>query len=203
MLNSKKQTVVKSPEVMEQSQLTIGEIIYKVIEIGAFFLGSILLFSKTSDLMTAFAPSQILGYTGIGPLYGMCCALMVEGLFVAMKFALPSSKSPGAWLWNIVLIIFPFGISALAQTIDSFVVQRTLADQSPTIRFLVQWGVPMIPALIVGLILAKSAIDNMPAEMIANVRRRVSDNVVPEERETVGNSKHPIPAEPPFTEPRQ
>jgi hypothetical protein len=141
---------------------TLGEIL--TIENGILLLGSILLFAKTTELMTAFAPKQIFGYTGIEVFYGMACAIMVEGLFVTMKFQISRSTNPYSWGWNLILIVIPFVISALAQAIDSFMIQKTLAGQPPAVQFLVAWGVPMVPALIVGLVLVRSVLESVPDE---------------------------------------
>jgi len=131
------------------------------IETGIKFLGALLLFAKTTELMTAFAPKQILGYTGIEVFYGMACAIMVEGLFVTMSFQIKKSPNPQAWTWNLALIAIPFVISALAQPIDSFVMEKTITEQPAPIQFLVSWGVPMVPALIMGLVLVKNVLESV------------------------------------------
>src|SRR3990167_8863584 len=107
----------------------LGKVGGSVLENAAFILGAFLLFSRTSDLMTAFAPSSFLGYAGIEAVYGMLSALMVEGVLFGIKISIGRLRNSIAWLWNILLLAVVFIISALAQTVDSFVVRETLAEQ--------------------------------------------------------------------------
>lgn len=142
-----------------------------IILFGAFILGAILMFSKTSDLMTNFAPSSFMGYEGNSAIYGMGVALMVEGLMVAMKFKAMFERAKGMieWAWDIILTLVPFGISAAAQSIDSFIIKDTLASQPSEIQLLVTWGVPAIPAVVIGLILVRGFIESAPTGMFKNV----------------------------------
>src|SRR3990167_8238889 len=103
---------------MKNDDFDIGKILAWVIENLIFFVGSLLLFAKTSDLMTAFAPHTFMGYVGVEAIYGFTSALLVEGVFVLTKLLIGRSPNALAWLWNIVLISATFAISALAQTID-------------------------------------------------------------------------------------
>lgn len=152
---------------MNFEDFDIGKILAWIIENFIFFVGSVLLFAKTSDLMTAFAPHSFMGYTGIESIYGFVAACLVEGVFVLTKILVSRSPNALAWMWNIVLIVVTFAISALAQTIDSFVVRDTLSSQPSEIQLLVQWGVPMIPSLVVAIILVKTVIDSLPREVVA------------------------------------
>lgn len=141
-----------------------------VLEWAVFLLGAVLMFAKTSELLGAFAPKEWLGYRDIESIYGAVSALMVEGLFIAIKFAndpILSGKPRGIgqWLTNTIIMFVPFGISLLAQPLDAFVIQGTLVDQPVEIQLLVTWGVPMIPGLIVGMIMIKSLIENLPDEV--------------------------------------
>ena len=140
----------------------LGKVGGSVLENAAFILGAFLLFSRTSDLMTAFAPASFLGYTGIEAVYGMLSALMVEGLLFSIKFSIGRSRNSIAWVWNIILLAVTFGISALAQSIDSFVVRETLTSQPAEIQWAISWGVPLIPAIVVGVLMVKSVFDSIP-----------------------------------------
>ena len=137
---------------------------------GVFIIAALVLFSKTADLFTAFAPSQLLGYEGIESYYGMVVALMVEGIFVASKFMIASSKNPIAWLWNFGLMVITFAISAVAQSVDSIVVAGTLASQPVEIQLAVTWLVPMVPAAVVGMILLQGVIETIPPDFLPKKR---------------------------------
>lgn len=147
-----------------------------VILFGAFLLGAGLMFSKTSDLMTNFAPSEFMGYEDIELIYGIGVSLMVEGLMVAMKFKsmFQRAKNMIEWGWDVVLTLVPFAISALAQSIDSFVIKDTLADQPGEIQLLIQWGVPAIPAVVIGLIVVRGFIESAPAGMFGGFANATS-----------------------------
>ncbi len=133
---------------------------------GVFVLAALVLFSKTADLFTAFAPSKLFGYEGIASFYGVAVALMVEGVFVGAKFMIGGARTPIAWLWNMTLILVTFSVSALAQSVDSLVVANTLAQQPLEVQLLVTWLVPMIPALVVGMILLQAVIETIPPEFL-------------------------------------
>lgn len=144
-----------------------------VLEWGVFILGSVLMFAKTSELLAAFAPKEWLGYVGIESIYGAVSALMVEGLFVTIKIINDPvlngrNRSISQWFTNAVIMLFPFGISVLAQPLDAFVIQGSLASQPEELQLLVVWGVPMIPGLIVGMLLFKSLIASLPDGILAN-----------------------------------
>lgn len=150
----------------ENSQGCVGWL----LEWAVFILGAILMFAKTSELLSAFAPREWFGFVEIESLYGAVSALMVEGLFVALKMANDPvlngrPRTTGQWIGNTVIMLIPFSISLLAQPLDAFVIQGTLASQPTEIQLLVSWLVPMIPGLIVGLILMKSLLDNLPPEI--------------------------------------
>jgi len=173
----------------------LGKVGGSVLENAAFILGAFLLFSRTSDLMTAFAPSSFLGYEGIEAVYGMLSALMVEGLLFSIKFSIGRSRNSVAWVWNLVLLAVTFSISAWAQTIDSFVVRQTLSEQSAELQWAVAWGVPLIPAIIVGVLMVKSVFDGIPpgaleglADSMARAKRKIEDYPFPKQ---IGGVKKP------------
>lgn len=148
-----------------------------VLEWAVFILGAVLMFAKTAELLSAFAPRSWLGYVGIESLYGMVSAIMVEGLVVAIKFSNDpvlsgKPKNIATWLTNIVIMIVPFAISLLAQPLDAFVIQGTLVNQPVEVQILVFWGVPMVPGLIMGLIMFKSVMENLPDEITSRFGMR-------------------------------
>jgi hypothetical protein len=109
----------------------------------AMFVAAIMLYFKTAQVMTVFAPSTMFGYTGLEVLFGNVSALLVEGIILALHF-IPSMQNDSAKVFK----WFLFSISAFCQVVDGFVVQNTLSQQPESIRFLVSWGVPLIPTLI-------------------------------------------------------
>lgn len=137
-----------------------------VVENGVFAIGMFLMFSKTVDLMTAFAPRTIFGYTGVEVYYGMLVGVLVEGALFAMKLVLSRSKNPIDWVWNVLVVVLPFIISGLAQVIDSMSIRDTLRDQPQSFQLFVNWFVPSIPTLIIGLLIGKSIAGTIPAELM-------------------------------------
>lgn len=150
----------------EKIEYNFASCLGSVVENLTFVLGMGLMFSKTVDLLTAFAPTSFMGYVGVEGYYGLACGLLVEGALVVMKFLLPYSKNPAQWLWNAALILTPFLISALAQPIDSMIVRQTIVDQPQEIQLFVTWFVPSIPTLIIGMFIGKSILDSMPEEFL-------------------------------------
>lgn len=162
-----------------KEQADFGGCMAALIENAAFILGALLMFSKTVDLMSAFAPKVFLGYVGIEGIYGLAVGLMIEGMLVALKFGLGRPKNVIEWGWNILLILAPFVISALAQVFDSFVIRDTLSQQPQEIQVFVMWFVPSIPTLIVGLFVGKAILASIPQEIagkykIASIAKTVS-----------------------------
>src|SRR5574340_569796 len=149
----------------ETKQIDYGGCIATLIENGAFLLGAFLMFSKTVDLMSAFSPRTFLGYTDIEGIYGLAVGAMIEGMLVALKFGLGKPRNMVEWGWNILLIVAPFVISALAQVFDSFMIRETLHEQPQEVQVFVTWFVPSIPTLIVGLFVGKAILASIPAEL--------------------------------------
>ena len=135
-----------------------------IIDNGVFFIAAAVLFLKTSEVLALFAPSTILGYSNIGWLYGGICALLVEGVLIASKYTLPSDRTGYAWLYNVMLIVVTFSISAAAQITDGFMVKQTLADQPVAIQFIVNWGVPLVPSIVLALVLGKTIFATLPED---------------------------------------
>lgn len=154
-----------------EDDFDFGALVTWFIENGVFVIGAFVLFAKTSDLMTKFAPSEFMGYTDIASIYGFVVACMVEGAFVGMKLALGRPRNVLAWVSNVILIIAPFGVSALAQVFDSFITQDTLAQQTPEIQFFATWFIPSIPTLIVALFLGKAILESMPPQLMRGFKK--------------------------------
>jgi hypothetical protein len=109
----------------------------------SMFVAAAMLYFKTAQVMTVFAPSTMFGYTGLEVLFGNISALLVEGIIVALHF-IPSVQNDSAKVFK----WFLFAISGFCQVVDGFVVQNTLAQQPESIQFVVSWGVPLIPTVI-------------------------------------------------------
>lgn len=165
----------------------------EIISFAVFILGTLLLFSKTSDLMTNFAPEEIAGYVGVQAWYGFGVALMIEGMLVAMKLKMmfERAKNQLEWAWDIVLTLTPFGISAIAQSIDSFVIAETLSEQPEPVQFAVAWGVPAIPAVIVGMILVRGFIDSAPEGMFGVGKTNKLGNPIRAIKSKLGKPENP------------
>ncbi len=137
-----------------------------VVENLTFALGMALMFSKTVDLMAAFAPATIFGYSGVALFYGLAVGVLIEGALFVMKLTLPRAKNVVDWLWTVVVIVTPFLISALAQVFDSFRVGDALKEQPQEIQTFISWFVPSIPTIIMALLLGKSIFSSIPKELM-------------------------------------
>lgn len=136
----------------------------------AMMVAAAMLYFKTAQVMTVFAPSVVFGYTGLEVLFGNVSALLVEGIVLALHF-IPSMKkndAAQAFKW------FLFAISAFCQVVDGFVVQNTLSQQPESIQFVVSWGVPLIPTIIfLGLLVigASNEEETAPRKPKKGIRR--------------------------------
>lgn len=152
---------------------------FEIILFVVFGWGLLLNFAKTADLMAAFAPSNIAGYEGMETFYGLAVAVLVEGLLLVMKgkALFVKSKSALEWAWDVILTLFPFVISALAQPFDSFMVRDTLSQQPAEIQMILNWGVPAIPSLVLLGIMVWGFIHSAPAGLFKGIAvRRDNDH---------------------------
>jgi hypothetical protein len=151
-----------------------------VIENLVFFVAAVVLFFKTSELLTTFAPQTILGYKNLGGLYGMVCALLVEGLLAVTKWSLDKKDNSMAWAYKILLLIVTFLISATAQVVDGLMIRDTLSQQPPIIQGIVLWGVPLVPSLILALAAGKAVFENIPPSVLADMAQKTANiNAMP------------------------
>ena len=150
----------------QQSKTDYSACLVWIVENLTFALGMFLMFSKTVDLMTAFAPSTLFGYPGLETVYGLAVGILIEGALFIMKLTLPRAKNVIDWLWNVLVVVAPFIVSALAQVFDSFQVRDTLATQPLWIQTFVTWFVPSIPTIIMALLIGKSIFASMPSEIM-------------------------------------
>ena len=148
-----------------QNKINLGSGCAFLVENGVFVLGMVLMFSKTVDLMSIFAPAQFMGYEDVAAWYGFAVGVMIEGALVVMKFTIGTPKNLIEWLWTILLLIVTFSISAFAQVFDSFIIMDTLQEQPEEIQAILSWFVPSIPTLIVALFIGKSIFRSIPSEL--------------------------------------
>ena len=143
-----------------------------VVDWGIFIVASIMLYAKTSEVFARFAPDSFLGFTDVQDLYGMTCALLVEGVLVLGKLSMKYSENNNVLLWNIFLIGTTWTISAAFQIFDGFLTAGTLAQQPVTMRYAVTYGIPLIPSLILAAILVKSIVAAVPEEAVKAAGKR-------------------------------
>lgn len=104
------------------------------------------LYFKTSDIMSYFSPTNLNDLFGmdVSRIYGAIMALLVEGAALALHFNHRArlSVSAQAVKWTLL------AISGICQVFDGFQVTNTLAQQSSEMKMIFQYGVPLIPLLI-------------------------------------------------------
>jgi hypothetical protein len=113
-------------------------------------VAAIILFAKTADVLSYFAPvllSEILGFEA-GILYGMICAVLVEGLALALHFNPRAALSSTAQIVKWLLL----GISGICQIFDGFITTDSVAQMSETLKAVLSYGVPLIPLVITVMI---------------------------------------------------
>lgn len=118
----------------------------------AVIVGAGILFFRTADILAYFSPAILNDIIGsdMSFLYGLVTAAMVEGVALALHFNKRAAKSPEAqWVkWGLL------AISGACQVFDGYVITDTLAQQTDTIKLVFQFGVPLVPLLIVVMIFA-------------------------------------------------
>jgi hypothetical protein len=117
----------------------------KILDFGVVVAAGILFF-KTADILSYFSPDNLNDIVGadVSLIYGVVCALLVEGLALALHFNPRARLSGTATTAKWVLL----AISGACQVFDGFVVTDTLAQQSDTLKVVLSYGVPLIPLLI-------------------------------------------------------
>ena len=121
----------------------------KILDWGVI-IGALLLFAKTADVLSYFSPAilnDIIGFD-VSLIYGIICALLVEGLALALHFNRRAALSSTANVVKWVLI----GISGICQVFDGFITTGSVAQMSDTMKAGLSYGVPLIPLLITVMI---------------------------------------------------
>ena len=153
-------------------EFDFGQLIQTLTFEVTFWLAALLLFFKTADLASEFAPTQIMGFVGVEHIYGFAVALTVEGALVASKYGIKSSVNGLSFAWSFLLILITFGLSAAAQVFDGLVSRELLLQQPVEVQLVANYGVPLIPALVLLLLLVKNVFDALPEDTARNLFSR-------------------------------
>lgn len=157
---------MKSPSLSRMFNMLVENLV--------FLVAAIVLFFKTAELLALFAPEAIFGFTGLQAIYGAVCALLVEGLLAVTKWSLDRTDNPMAWAYKILLLVVTFGISAVAQVVDGILIRDTLALQPAPVQFLITWGVPLVPSIILALAAGKAVFENIPPAVLADMAAKTA-----------------------------
>lgn len=111
---------------------------------------AILLFFRTADVLTYFAPPFLNGLVGqdVSWLYAGVMAFFVEGVALAFHFDPRAHNHTPAIIVKWVLL----GISALCQVFDGNIVTNRINEMSGPMRLAFEWGVPLLPIIVVVLL---------------------------------------------------
>jgi hypothetical protein len=115
-------------------------------------IAALVLFPKTADLMSYFAPSNMAFILGmdVSWLYGMISATLVEGALLALHF------NPRARIHTPAKIVMWLlvAMSGAAQILDGFITTGNEANMSEPMKFALQFGVPLVPLIVIIMIVA-------------------------------------------------
>jgi hypothetical protein len=136
---------------------------------GLILVGAFVMYAKTADLLSQFAPSEFFGYSNIAGGYGMVSALLVEGLFVVVKFSLSKKDNALEWGYKLLVMAVTLAISAAAQVIDGAMVRDTFSTQPALVQGLIGWLVPSVPTIVVLLAAGRAVFENMPDAVLADL----------------------------------
>jgi hypothetical protein len=112
---------------------------------------AIMLYVRTAEVLSYFSPialNKIVGFD-VSFIYGNASAIFIEGVILFLHF---SSRAKGHTPAEVVKWSL-LAISGICQIYDGFLITDSLAQQSDTLKFVFQYGVPILPLLIVVMIL--------------------------------------------------
>ena len=123
----------------------------KILDWAVIIIAAILFF-KTADVMSYFAPENLNYMVGmdISWLYGAVNALIVEGVALALHFNRRAALSGTAQIVKWALI----AMSGSAQIFDGFLTTGAQSSMSEPLKFGLQFGVPLIPLIVLVLLFA-------------------------------------------------
>jgi hypothetical protein len=123
----------------------------KVLDWGVI-IAALMLFLKTADVLSYFAPTNVNAIIGmdVSILYGGISAALVEGAALALHFNRRAALSATAQIVKWILL----GISASCQVFDGYISTGSAAHMSDTLKFGLQFGVPLVPLIVIILLFA-------------------------------------------------
>lgn len=145
----------------------------QLLTLGAFCWGALMMYPKTVDLLSNFAPNEFMGYTDMAGWWAMGSAMLIEGVMVILKFKMwiYPARNLVEWAWDGILTIAPFVMSALAQVFDGMLVRDTLTSQPEQIQMMVDWGVPLLPSFVIGLMIIYAMIESAPPRLFGGIQQ--------------------------------
>lgn len=117
---------------------------------AAVVILAILLFFRTADVLTYFAPPLLNSLVGtdVSWLYAVTMAFFIEGVALAFHFDRRAHNHTPAKIVKWVLL----GISGLCQVFDGNIITDNLASMSGPMKVGFQFGVPLLPLIVVVLL---------------------------------------------------
>jgi hypothetical protein len=111
---------------------------------------AIILFFRTADILSYFAPSILTDIFGfdVSLIYGSVCALAVEGVALALHF----NRRARFYSPAIVVKWILLAVSGICQVFDGFVITNTLSQQTDTMKAVFSYGVPLVPLFVLIMI---------------------------------------------------
>lgn len=118
--------------------------------------GMVAAYPKTADLLSWFSPTildEIFGMK-MALIYGMFCALMVEGTILFLHFDRRAHRSGSAQGVKWVLI----AVSFMCQIFDGFITTDTISQMSSELRAVLTYGIPALPLIIAVMVASIGAL---------------------------------------------
>lgn len=111
---------------------------------------SILLFTRTADVLRYFSPKILdeLAGTDVSWAYGIITAFFIEGVALAYHFNRKAQNYAPAKIVKWILL----GISGVCQVFDGHIITGTLAQMSEAQKLIFQVGVPLLPLFVIVLL---------------------------------------------------
>lgn len=135
-----------------------------------FMFGSFMMFAKTANLLGKFAPDD---WFGLSPAdYGFAAALIIEGFLVWRKvkmWLLPPNNFV-EWATDIVTTFIPFGLSLMAQVIDSYVTTGLINSMTQEQKTLITTIVSLLIGIPLLLDIGRTTIENAPAGIFDTIK---------------------------------
>lgn len=123
---------------------------------------AIMLYVRTAEVLSYFSPTvlnQIVGFD-VSFIYGNASAIFIEGVILYLHFSARAHGHAPAEVVKWALL----AISGVCQIYDGFLITNSLEQQTDTIKFVFQYGVPILPLLIVVMILWIGQLPDVPQE---------------------------------------